>query len=181
VRGCVGGRLTGAWSVACLQWHACSYTVVMAWPCPPPLPLPTLHHTTNPHPQEYAAYLRELMKRSIAHPTNPDAPLTGFKIVVDPGNGGGAFIADQVGTTQPYMRSMGITLKQLVQAAEPGGLVATAKCHAAWVLGGSDACLACIALPDAPTCLQLVCSLNMSDTCCSVPALAAAGAGPAGC
>ncbi|KAI7839500.1 hypothetical protein COHA_006767 [Chlorella ohadii] len=45
---------------------------------------------------EYAAYLRELMKRSIAHPTNPDAPLTGFKIVVDPGNGGGAFIADQV-------------------------------------------------------------------------------------
>lgn len=49
-----------------------------------------------PPPQEYAAYLRELMKRSIAHPTNPDAPLTGFKIVVDPGNGGGAFIADQV-------------------------------------------------------------------------------------
>jgi phosphomannomutase len=45
---------------------------------------------------EYAAYLRELMKRSIAHPTNYDAPLTGFKIVVDPGNGGGAFIADQV-------------------------------------------------------------------------------------
>lgn len=45
---------------------------------------------------EYAAYLRDLMKKSINHPDNYDAPLTGFKIVVNPGNGGGAFIADQV-------------------------------------------------------------------------------------
>ncbi|KAL4451395.1 hypothetical protein ABPG77_009467 [Micractinium sp. CCAP 211/92] len=45
---------------------------------------------------EYAAYLRELMKESIAHPQHPDTPLTGLKIVVNPGNGGGAFIADQV-------------------------------------------------------------------------------------
>lgn len=37
------------------------------------------------------------MKESIAHPQHPDAPLTGLKIVVNPGNGGGAFIADQVG------------------------------------------------------------------------------------
>lgn len=44
----------------------------------------------------YATYLRELMKAAIAHPDNRDAPLTGFKIVVNPGNGGGAFIADQV-------------------------------------------------------------------------------------
>ena len=46
--------------------------------------------------QEYAAYLREVMKKSISHPDNYEAPLTGFKIVVNPGNGGGAFIADQV-------------------------------------------------------------------------------------
>jgi hypothetical protein len=36
------------------------------------------------------------MKKSIAHPDSYEAPLTGFKIVVNPGNGGGAFIADQV-------------------------------------------------------------------------------------
>lgn len=39
--------------------------------------------------QEYAAYLRDIMKRSIAHPTSYDTPLAGFKIVVNPGNGGG--------------------------------------------------------------------------------------------
>ena len=60
-------------------------------PLPPPPPPPHTHT----HMQEYAAYLRALMKESIAHPDNYDAPLAGFKIVVNPGNGGGAFIADQ--------------------------------------------------------------------------------------
>ncbi|PSC71684.1 phosphoglucomutase [Micractinium conductrix] len=45
---------------------------------------------------EYAAYLRELMKKAISHPAHPDAPLAGLKIVVNPGNGGGGFIAEQV-------------------------------------------------------------------------------------
>ncbi|EFN52641.1 hypothetical protein CHLNCDRAFT_58837 [Chlorella variabilis] len=45
---------------------------------------------------EYAAYLREVIKKAIANPEHPDSPLAGFKIVVNPGNGGGAFIADQV-------------------------------------------------------------------------------------
>lgn len=59
-----------------------------AAPASPPLPTAVR--------QEYAAYLRDLMKAALAHPEHPDTPLTGFKIVVNPGNGGGAFIADQV-------------------------------------------------------------------------------------
>lgn len=58
---------------------------------PPPAPLPA-------PAQEYAAYLRELMKKSIAHPTNPDAPLTGFKIGGRAGLGadrGGAGLGSQ--------------------------------------------------------------------------------------
>lgn len=69
--------------------------------------------------QEYAAYLRELMKRSIAHPTNPDAPLTGFKIVVDPGNGGGAFIADQVLSRMEHAAFV----NQFLRCRVRGGLV----------------------------------------------------------
>lgn len=45
--------------------------------------------------QDYAAFLRDIMKREIAHPEHPDAPLTGLKVVVNPGNGGGGFIAEQ--------------------------------------------------------------------------------------
>lgn len=45
---------------------------------------------------EYAAYLRDLIKKAVAHPQHPDTPLKGLKIVVNPGNGGGGFIGDQV-------------------------------------------------------------------------------------
>lgn len=53
-------------------------------------------HLTPPSLQEYSAYLRDLMKKAINHPASYDAPLSGFKIVVDPGNGGGGFMAEQV-------------------------------------------------------------------------------------
>ncbi len=44
----------------------------------------------------YAAHLHDIIKRGIDHPTAYDRPLEGFKIVVDPGNGGGGFFATQV-------------------------------------------------------------------------------------
>eukprot|EP00887_Chlorella_sp_A99_P007210 scaffold2.g7210.t1 len=43
----------------------------------------------------YSAFLRDIIKRGINHPSNYDRPLEGFKIVVNPGSGGGAFIATQ--------------------------------------------------------------------------------------
>ena len=46
--------------------------------------------------QVYSAYLRDLIKRSINHPTRYDMPLDGLKIVVDAGNGSGGFMATQV-------------------------------------------------------------------------------------
>jgi hypothetical protein len=54
-----------------------------------------LHHVWPPVAQDYAAFLRDIMKREIAHPEHPDSPLTGLKVVVNPGNGGGGFIAEQ--------------------------------------------------------------------------------------
>ena len=44
----------------------------------------------------YAAYLRELVVKGVAHPTNRDRPLSGFSIVVNPGNGAGGFFATRV-------------------------------------------------------------------------------------
>jgi phosphomannomutase len=44
----------------------------------------------------YAAHLRDIVKRGVAHPTTPDTPLTGFKVVVNAGNGAGGFFAEQV-------------------------------------------------------------------------------------
>ena len=44
----------------------------------------------------YCAYLRGLMVDAIRHPQHRDQPLKGLKIVVDPGNGGGGFMATQV-------------------------------------------------------------------------------------
>ena len=58
--------------------------------------MPCHHRSAALPPQEYSAYLRGVMQRGIAHPARPDAPLAGFRIVVNPGNGGGAFIASQV-------------------------------------------------------------------------------------
>lgn len=46
--------------------------------------------------QVYSEYLQDLIRKGINHPTHPDAPLTGFKIVVNPGNGGGGFMATHV-------------------------------------------------------------------------------------
>ena len=46
--------------------------------------------------QVYSAYLRDIIKSSINHPTSYATPLAGFKIVVNPGNGGGGFMATQV-------------------------------------------------------------------------------------
>ncbi|TVU10641.1 hypothetical protein EJB05_44185, partial [Eragrostis curvula] len=39
----------------------------------------------------YAAHLRDIIKRRVAHPSHPDTPLSGFKIVVNAGNGCGGF------------------------------------------------------------------------------------------
>lgn len=44
----------------------------------------------------YAQHLRDTIKRHVAHPTRPDAPLTGFKVVVNAGNGCGGFFARDV-------------------------------------------------------------------------------------
>ena len=44
----------------------------------------------------YAAHLRDIVKRGVAHPTTPDTPLSGFKVVINPGNGAGGFFADKV-------------------------------------------------------------------------------------
>ncbi|KAJ7556325.1 hypothetical protein O6H91_05G078400 [Diphasiastrum complanatum] len=41
----------------------------------------------------YAAHLREIIKKGINHPTNFDQPLSGFKVVVNAGNGSGGFFA----------------------------------------------------------------------------------------
>jgi phosphomannomutase len=44
----------------------------------------------------YSAHLRALICKGCAHPENYDDPLTGFKIVVDAGNGAAGFFAEQV-------------------------------------------------------------------------------------
>ena len=44
----------------------------------------------------YAAHLRGIIQKGIAHPDNPERPLEGFKIVVDAGNGSGGFLATDV-------------------------------------------------------------------------------------
>ena len=44
----------------------------------------------------YSAYLRGLLVDAIRHPRHRDTPLAGLRIVVDPGNGGGGFMATQV-------------------------------------------------------------------------------------
>ncbi len=44
----------------------------------------------------YSAYLRDIITRGINHKTNPQQPLSGFKIAVDAGNGAGGFFATQV-------------------------------------------------------------------------------------
>jgi phosphomannomutase len=44
----------------------------------------------------YAAHLREIIKKGIQHPENPERPLEGFKIIVDAGNGSGGFLASDV-------------------------------------------------------------------------------------
>jgi phosphomannomutase len=62
--------------------------------------------TAGPDPEErifyfdflpvYAAHLRALICKGSASPDDYDSPLTGFKIVVDAGNGAAGFFADQV-------------------------------------------------------------------------------------
>ncbi len=44
----------------------------------------------------YAGHLRDIVKRGVAHPTTPDTPLSGFKVVVNAGNGAGGFFAEKV-------------------------------------------------------------------------------------
>lgn len=44
----------------------------------------------------YSAHLVSLIRAGCAHPTHPDAPLRGFKVVVDAGNGAAGFFATQV-------------------------------------------------------------------------------------
>lgn len=44
----------------------------------------------------YSAHLVSLIRKGCAHPTNYDCPLTGFKIIVDAGNGAAGFFATQV-------------------------------------------------------------------------------------
>ncbi|MEG2757350.1 MAG: phosphomannomutase/phosphoglucomutase [Anaerovoracaceae bacterium] len=44
----------------------------------------------------YSSHLRRLIKEGINHPSNYDRPLTGLKIFVDAGNGGGGFFATKV-------------------------------------------------------------------------------------
>jgi phosphomannomutase len=44
----------------------------------------------------YAAHLRDIIKRGVAHPTHYNAPLRGFKVVVNAGNGCGGFFARDV-------------------------------------------------------------------------------------
>ena len=49
-----------------------------------------------PFLEDYAATLRELIKKGAAHPDTPEKPLTGMKIIVDAGNGSGGFFAESV-------------------------------------------------------------------------------------
>ena len=44
----------------------------------------------------YSAFLRDKIKEGVAHPDNREKPLSGLKIAVDAGNGGGGFYARQV-------------------------------------------------------------------------------------
>jgi phosphomannomutase len=44
----------------------------------------------------YADHLKKIIIDGINHPTTPDKPLEGFKIVVNAGNGAGGFMATQV-------------------------------------------------------------------------------------
>jgi phosphomannomutase len=44
----------------------------------------------------YAAHLRDIVKRGVDHPTAYDTPLSGFKVVVNAGNGAGGFFAEKV-------------------------------------------------------------------------------------
>ncbi|HEX2936421.1 MAG TPA: phosphomannomutase/phosphoglucomutase [Bacteroidales bacterium] len=44
----------------------------------------------------YSQFLKDTIRKSVNHPTNFEKPLTGFKIVVDAGNGAGGFFAHQV-------------------------------------------------------------------------------------
>lgn len=49
-----------------------------------------------PFLEDYAAQLRDLIKKGANHPTSYDEPLTGMKIIVDAGNGSGGFFAKSV-------------------------------------------------------------------------------------
>lgn len=44
----------------------------------------------------YSQHLREKIIAEVAHPTSPEKPLTGLKIVVDAGNGAGGFYASSI-------------------------------------------------------------------------------------
>ena len=44
----------------------------------------------------YADHLRKIIKQGVSRKDNPEKPLEGFKIAVDPGNGGGGFFATDV-------------------------------------------------------------------------------------
>jgi len=44
----------------------------------------------------YAQHLRSIVIRGVNHPTHPEQPLMGLKVVVNPGNGAGGFFADKV-------------------------------------------------------------------------------------
>jgi phosphomannomutase len=44
----------------------------------------------------YCDFLKDKIKTGVNHPTNYDKPLSGLKIVVDAGNGGGGFYANKV-------------------------------------------------------------------------------------
>lgn len=44
----------------------------------------------------YSAFLRDLIKKEVNHPSNYEMPLNGMKIIVDAGNGAGGFYVDKV-------------------------------------------------------------------------------------
>lgn len=44
----------------------------------------------------YAGYIKKVIREGVAHPTSPDRPLEGWKIIVNAGNGAGGFFATQV-------------------------------------------------------------------------------------
>lgn len=63
----------------------------------------------------YSAHLRKMIIDGVNHPTNREQPLSGMKIVVDAGNGGGGFYATEV------LSPLGADISQS-QFLEPDGM-----------------------------------------------------------